>query len=286
MRARVTSLSSVLLLLALVLFPESGWASTLTVELSSGQLAPQDLTINQGDTVTWVCRQANLDIRSYTGEWQSPFLEKDASFSYTFNKAGNYVYGSHFRSDSGVVVGYNDGGTITVVAWTNSPPPVTINTPIEGFFFWRPAGVRIWASVTNRDEEVSRVDFLANTNLIATATNAPYKVLWTAAEVGQYALTARVTDIQGRQAVSGPVNVTVEEVDYFGGRLWGIHQVTNGVFVLHYDKGAGFQTCIRASDDLVTWHDYGAVNLTGGTFVDESASVPRRFYRIGQCLGQ
>jgi len=58
MRARGTSLGSVLLLLAHVLFPESEWGSTLTVELSRGQLAPQDLTINQGDTV----RVANANV--------------------------------------------------------------------------------------------------------------------------------------------------------------------------------------------------------------------------------
>jgi hypothetical protein len=81
------------------------------------------------------------------------------------------------------------------------------------------------------------------------------------------------------------VNVTLEDVDVFGSRLWGIRRVTNGVFVMRYNKGLGFQTCIRAADDLVIWHDYGVASTSGGIFVDEAANVGRRVYRIDGCYG-
>jgi hypothetical protein len=139
------------------------------------------------------------------------------------------------------------------------------------------------ASVTNREESVSRVDFFANTNLIGTAVSPPYQIEWKDKVDGQYALTAQVIDKQGGQAVSRPVNITIESVPDQGAHLCGTRFVTNGVFVFYYNKGVGFQTCVRASDDLKTWREYGVANFL---FVDESASVSRRFYRIEQCLGQ
>jgi hypothetical protein len=259
-------------------------ASNVIVEVTSGLITPQALAINQGDAVIWVFGQGNeLDVRSYTGEWQSPFLGEGGTFSQTFTTPGEYVYGSHIKF--GTIIGFNRGATIAVAAWTNSPPPITINSPVEGFFLLRGYQFIILASVTNRADEVSRVDFFANTNLIGTATNAPYRLPWTGQEAGQISLIARVTDSQGRQATSRPVNVTLEDVDVFGGRLWGIRRVINGVFVMHYNKGLGFQTCIRATDDLVIWHDYGFASTSGGIFVDEAANVGRRVYRIDGCYG-
>src|SRR6266542_3985400 len=71
-------------------------ASNITVDVTLGLITPQALAINQGDTVTWVMGQgADLDVRSYTGEWQSPFLGQGGTFSHVFNTPGDYVYGSH-----------------------------------------------------------------------------------------------------------------------------------------------------------------------------------------------
>jgi hypothetical protein len=58
---------------------------------------------------------------------------------------------------------------------------------------------------------------------------------------GQYALTAQVMDKQGGQALSRPVDVTIESVPIQGGHLWGTRFVTNGVFVFYYNKGIGGQ---------------------------------------------
>src|SRR6188474_1086849 len=88
-------------------------ASNVIVEVTSGLITPQALAINQGDTIIWVFGQGNeLDVRSYTGEWQSPFLGEGGTFSQAFTTPGEYVYGSHIKF--GTIIGFNRGATIAV----------------------------------------------------------------------------------------------------------------------------------------------------------------------------
>ncbi len=56
---------------------------------------------------------------------------------------------------------------------------------------------------------VTKVEFLAGTTLIGTATSAPYSVAWTPTAAGNVVLTARVTDSNGAALTSSAVNVTV-----------------------------------------------------------------------------
>src|SRR5207244_4320104 len=106
--------SFVLLLVGSVSLPEHEWAATLTVEMTDLQLSPQQLTINQADTVTWINRAGSqLDTSSYTGEWKSPVLQPGESFSHTFVEAKTYVYGTHYLSGSSLR--YNAAGIITIL---------------------------------------------------------------------------------------------------------------------------------------------------------------------------
>src|SRR5688572_17985578 len=68
-------------------------AANFTVNMTGFQFSPKDLTVNVGDTVTWVNQDATLhDTTSgvngvQSGVWKSPFFGSGGSFSFTFNVA-------------------------------------------------------------------------------------------------------------------------------------------------------------------------------------------------------
>jgi Bacterial Ig domain len=153
---------------------------------------------NAAHTVWWVNQQdpfyyGTNYTESYGGEWKSPPLNLGDSFSFTFTNAGFYAY------RTGTMGGYNNlqPGTVTVQAWTDAPPAVTINTPVSGAILSDIGPGLIQASVTNV-EGVAEMQFFANSTLIGTATNAPYAILWRSGPPqGQYVLLAKATDRQG-----------------------------------------------------------------------------------------
>lgn len=106
---------------------------------------------------------------------------------------------------------------MTVLPWSNQPPAITINTPLDGFHFgWSLFGtnpvsesITLRASVTNQPAEIARVEFYAGTNLLAAVTNAPYQFTWTNALLGTHLLSARSVDIQGVTRESRPVTIHV-----------------------------------------------------------------------------
>lgn len=69
-----------------------------TVEILDSSFSPQDLTISEGDTVTWI-NYGNMVHTSTSGtncdddgRWDSGELVPEASFSYVFTTAGTFDY--------------------------------------------------------------------------------------------------------------------------------------------------------------------------------------------------
>ncbi len=92
---------------------------------------------------------------------------------------------------------------------TNTPPSVVLTTPSQGASFKDPSGIALAADAADGDGSVTRVEFYANTTLIATDTNSPYTATWSSVPAGVYALTAKATDNMGAATISQPVSVTV-----------------------------------------------------------------------------
>ncbi len=70
-------------------------AKTVTVRAVDGnEFAPATVTINVGDTVTWVNDDPNTPHNSVSNNdlWDSGNLESGAEYSFTFEKAGAYPY--------------------------------------------------------------------------------------------------------------------------------------------------------------------------------------------------
>src|SRR5260221_4956890 len=88
-------------LLLLLLIASAAHAADTTVSMVNFQFSPKDITVNAGDTVTWVNQDFTFhDSTSGTngvpsGLWHSPLFGNGASFSFTFNVPAGY-YGYYF----------------------------------------------------------------------------------------------------------------------------------------------------------------------------------------------
>jgi peptidoglycan/xylan/chitin deacetylase (PgdA/CDA1 family)/regulation of enolase protein 1 (concanavalin A-like superfamily) len=87
---------------------------------------------------------------------------------------------------------------------------VSITAPADGTSYLAPATVSISANATAAiGAVVSKVEFFAGTNLVGTATAAPYSVTWNDVAAGSYSLIARSTDSKGGIETSVPVSISV-----------------------------------------------------------------------------
>jgi plastocyanin len=68
-------------------------AATKTINIYGSGFSPQSTTITQGDTVTWVNKDnANHQVLADKGQFVSPILTRNHTYSFTFNAAGTYTY--------------------------------------------------------------------------------------------------------------------------------------------------------------------------------------------------
>jgi plastocyanin len=78
---------------ALTVVGPAGAATTKTINIFGSAFSPKSATITQGDTVTWVNKDnANHQVLADKGQFVSPILKRNQSYSFTFNAAGTYTY--------------------------------------------------------------------------------------------------------------------------------------------------------------------------------------------------
>jgi plastocyanin len=77
--------------------PQPQPTSPNTVSIEGFQFDPPSITINKGDTVTWINHDSVSHTVTGTG-FDSGSLAKDASFRYTFKDAGTYNYICSFHA--------------------------------------------------------------------------------------------------------------------------------------------------------------------------------------------
>lgn len=90
----------------------------------------------------------------------------------------------------------------------NTPPAITLTTPVEGATFVAPGTISIVAAVSDADGSVTEVRFSANGALIDRDTTSPYAVTLNNLGAGRYTLEATVVDNLGAMT-STSVHVTV-----------------------------------------------------------------------------
>lgn len=92
---------------------------------------------------------------------------------------------------------------------TNQPPAVNLSTPVNGAQVNVGAAVTVTAVANDLDGSIARVEFFAGSTPIGQALGAPYSVMWSAAAVGSYSLTAVAYDNLGSSTTSAAINIGV-----------------------------------------------------------------------------
>ncbi|HKX32030.1 MAG TPA: plastocyanin/azurin family copper-binding protein [Blastocatellia bacterium] len=81
------------------------------VVLTNNKFTPKKLTVNEGDTVTWINKEGVHTVKSDTDVFVSKTLAAGEKFSHQFTKAGSYPYYCTFHGDHD---GVDMAGTIVV----------------------------------------------------------------------------------------------------------------------------------------------------------------------------
>ena len=93
--------------------------------------------------------------------------------------------------------------------YTNPPPGVVLNSPVEGAQFTAPASLTFDATADAQYNPLVRVEFYSDGALVATLTNSPYTFTVTGVAEGSPTLTAVAVDGSGLSNTSAPVHITV-----------------------------------------------------------------------------
>ncbi len=128
------------------------------------------MLVNAGDTVVWLDQAPTNYLESYGGDWKSPPMTNGDSFAFTFTNAGFYAY----RTGLGII-GATASGTVTVNAWSDVPPPVTINSPVDGTTLASTEANILEASATN-EANLAATELFANGTSIGAVSNAPHAI--------------------------------------------------------------------------------------------------------------
>jgi PKD repeat protein len=140
------------------------------------------------------------------------------------NTAGGTTVSVTGKDDGGTGNGGSDTSaarsfTITVNARREKSPSVRIIAPSD-YDSFRPdafrspptADIDVHAEVVVGSAEIAKVEFFSGSVLLGTATRSPHRLRWADVGVGDYRLTARVTDLAGRVGESSPVRVSVSDL--------------------------------------------------------------------------
>ena len=91
----------------------------------------------------------------------------------------------------------------------NTPPSVTITSPLAGATFTAPAAVTISANATDTTGTVTSVEFFAGATPLGIDTVSPFSIISSGMPAGSYALTAKATDNLGAVSTSSAAPITV-----------------------------------------------------------------------------
>lgn len=91
----------------------------------------------------------------------------------------------------------------------NTPPTVSITSPVAGAVFAQGAAVPVTASAADADGSVAKVDFYVDGAFAASATSTPYTASLGGPAAGNHTLTAIATDNLGATTTSAAVSITV-----------------------------------------------------------------------------
>ncbi len=222
----------------------------------------------------------------------------------------NNVQALAFSPNGGGVLGYGRADATVVMSRVSAsttvppvtqPPQITLSAPQEGANYFAPARISLSATAS-AGAGVQIVEFFQNGASLGSDAAAPYSMVWDNVPVGNYSLTAVVTDRLGRTATSPPVNITVSTAPpetsrptvaisspAAGARLTSTPVIISGTAsdnvavaqVLYSLNGSSFQAATGTSAWQATGNPVPGLNTVQVKSVDtagnESAVVSRTF---------
>jgi len=128
------------------------------------------------------------------------------SYAWVNPPVGTYVLTAKATDNLGVVT---TSAPVTITVKVNTPPTVSITSPVDGAQFHAVAPLTIAAAASDTDGTISKVEFYADDVLLGADTISPYTYAWSAPDAGSHVLTARATDNKGGTTTSAPITVNV-----------------------------------------------------------------------------
>lgn len=170
---------------------------------------PANVTTNQGANVVFSLTAAGTAPLAYQWQFNGNSLPGATNPALTLanvqtNQAGYYAV--IVRNVAGSANSSN--AFLTVSVPPSGRPIVAITSPTKDTSFCFGSDMLITASVSNA-LPVANVEFFAGDSLLGIVTSAPFQFNWPSPQVGNYDLTARVTDTAGNSAVSADIPVLV-----------------------------------------------------------------------------
>ncbi|OHT46819.1 Ig-like domain-containing protein [Flavobacterium tructae] len=152
------------------------------------------------------------------------------SFNWTGVPSGTYQLNAKaYDNLNAVAVSSN----ITVIVG-NQNPTVSIISPDDYADIPNPSAITIYATASDADGTISKVEFYNGTSLLGTSTTSPYSYNWTNVPIGTYTLTAKAYDNSGGITSSSPITVNdIFPCSTLSGSTFGTSPWTAGY---EYDK--------------------------------------------------
>ncbi|WP_136482774.1 glycosyl hydrolase [Cognatitamlana onchidii] len=106
----------------------------------------------------------------------------------------------------------NSTSLIIVTQTGNVVPTTSITNPMDNSVFKEGEDIEIWASVTDLDGTVAKVEFYDGTTKIGEDDSEPYSFEWSDASIGAHQISAKATDNAGGEGTSQTINISIDEV--------------------------------------------------------------------------
>src|SRR3954463_9815354 len=177
----IRSLSGTVRLIAFVcllaVFSNQSRAANVSVQVGNNFFNQKDITVNVGDTVTWVWIGSGHDTVATDGTWNSGLKNAGATFPFTFTAAHagkRFDYFCTPHRSIGMV------GSVTVRAAANQPPSISLTAPGNGATFSTTDAITFSATATDSDGTISKVEFFADGSSTPLGTDttgpSPYSI--------------------------------------------------------------------------------------------------------------
>lgn len=181
--------------------------TNITSPLNNSTYSTSSLTINAAasDSDGSISKVEFYEGSNKLGEdLNAPF-----SFNWTSIIDGTYTIRAKAYDNTGLT-SISIPVTITVNT-SNTPPTVSIITPLTGTHYTAPASISISASTSDSEGPISKVEFYQNGVKLGEDSNYPtFDWTWTNVPAGTYKLTAKAFDGGGLTKVSDTVIVIVD----------------------------------------------------------------------------